>query len=126
MITDDTNLQVNTLEQEAEETEQDYFQRKLRKLKRLLFGKRAILVIDNFHGEITEDFQKILDVGWKVLVISRTVPPSDNYAHISLEALHKKEDLYLLFEQYAGQRIGEVEKGCLDHLIENVEGHTLA
>lgn len=126
LITDDTNLQVNTLEQEAEETGQDYFQRKLRKLKRLLFGKRSILVIDNFHGEITADFQKILDVGWKVLVISRTVPPSDNYAHVSLEALHKKEDLYLLFEQYAGQRIGEDETGCLDHLIEKVEGHTLA
>lgn len=126
LITDDTSLMVNTIEQEAEETGRDYFQRKLRSLKRLLLGKNSILVIDNFHGEITEDFQKVLDVGWKVLVISRTVPPSDNYAHISLESLSKKKELYLLFEQYVGQKMREDETECLDRLIQNVEGHTLA
>ncbi|OUP67227.1 hypothetical protein B5F13_00385 [Drancourtella sp. An177] len=126
LIIDDTNLLINTIEKGTEETENDYFQRKLRILKRILFGKKAILVVDNFFGEISEDFQKILDVGWKVLVISRAAPPSDSYTSISLKALGKKEDLYGLFEQYVGQKTREDEVGCLDHLIQNVEGHTLA
>ena len=126
LIIDDTNLLINTIEQRPEETAQDYFQRKLRILKRLLAGKNAILVIDNFYGETTDDFQKVLDVGWKVLVISRRVPPSENYAHIALEAFGKKEDLYQLFEQYAGKKTQEDEIRCLDSLIRNVEGHTLA
>lgn len=126
LITDDNGLQINTVEQEKEETETDYFNRKLRTLKRLLVGKRALLVIDNFHGEITEDFLKVLGVGWKVLVLSRAVPPSDDYAHISLEAFQNRGELYRLFEQYAGRQVGKEETVNLDHLIEKVEGHTLA
>lgn len=126
LITDDNRVQINTVEQGTEENQTDYFKRKLRSLKKLLHGKKAVLVIDDFCGEITEDFLEVLDVGWKILVLSRTVPPSDAYAHISLEALQEREELYQLFEQYAGLQVGEEERRHLDRLIERVEGHTLA
>lgn len=109
-----------------EENDGDYFKRKLRSLKKLIVGKRAILVIDNFSGEIKEDCLKVLDVGWKVLVLTREVWPSESYAYISLEAFEKRIEQYRLFEQYAGKRVGEEEKICLDRLIAKVDGHTLA
>lgn len=125
LIADDEALQINTIEKRIEESTEDYFKRKLRSLKKLFAGKQAILVIDNFYGEITEDFLKVLDVGWKVLMLSRETPPSDYYEHLSLGAIPEIRDLYFLFGQYAGINIREDETVYLEHLIEAVRGNTL-
>lgn len=126
MVIDDNGLQINTVEQREEERDADYFWRKLRSLKKILKEKRAILVIDNFYGEITEEFQMIQDIGWKILVLSRTLPPTKHCKHLPLRALGDRAELYRLFEQYAGEKTKEKDRIYLDRLIECVEGHTLA
>lgn len=124
-LIDDNGLSINTVAQGKEENDSDYFKRKLRTLKKLLQNKKALLAIDNFHGELTEEFHEALNVGWKVLIISRANPPSERYAHISLGALQDRARLRQLFEAHASLRPTEEEKICLDHMFESVAGHTL-
>lgn len=125
LLIDDVGLQINTAKQEPAESDSDYFIRKLRILSRILAQKKALLVIDNFSGEITEEFLQMLRVGWKVLVISRDKPPSDNGAQLRLEALQKPSQLYHLFENYSGLKLKDDEKRYLDHIISKSDGHTL-
>lgn len=125
MITDDEQLCVNTLEKTEEETTSDYFHRKLIYLRKITTGTKTIVVIDNFDGMIEEDFLSILNIGWKVIVITRTEINLKEYDTIKVQAIHDKEDLYRLFTGNLGREIAEEEIVALDSVIHKVSGHTL-
>lgn len=125
MITDDEQLCVNTLEKTEEETTSDYFHRKLIYLRKITAGTKTIVVIDNFDGMIEEDFLSILNIGWKVIVITHTEINLKEYDTIKVQAIHDKEDLYRLFTGNLGREIAEEEIVALDSVIHKVSGHTL-
>ena len=126
MIADDSQLRVNIVEKMTEESTADYFRRKLRMLRDLAAGRRTLLVVDNFDGEPDEDFSAILDIGWKVIVVSRLEIPKTGYAALALKAISDRADLYDLFELYAGRDLDHEELDCVDEIIRRVFGHTLA
>lgn len=126
MITDDSQLRVNIVEKTMEESTSDYFHRKLRVLRDLAAGRRILLVVDNFDGEPDEDFSAILDIGWKVIVVSRLEIPKTGYATLALKAISDRADLYDLFECYVGRGLDDEELSCVDEMIRRVFGHTLA
>ncbi|WP_300810189.1 NB-ARC domain-containing protein [uncultured Acetatifactor sp.] len=126
MITDDSQLRVNIVEKTMEESTSDYFYRKLRVLRDLAAGRRILLVVDNFDGEPDEDFSAILDIGWKVIVVSRLEIPKTGYATLALKAISDRADLYDLFERYVGRDLDDEELNCVDEMIHRVFGHTLA
>lgn len=125
MITDDEQLCVNTVEKTEEETTSDYFHRKLIHLRKITAGTKTIVVIDNFDGTIEEDFLSILNIGWKVIVITRTEINLKEYDTIKVRAIQEKEDLYRLFTGNLGREITEKETTSLDSVIEWISGHTL-
>lgn len=126
MITDDSQLRVNIVEKTMEESTSDYFYRKLRVLRDLAAGRRILLVVDNFDGEPDEDFSAILNIGWKVIVVSRLEIPKTGYATLALKAISDRADLYDLFERYVGRDLDDEELNCVDEMIHRVFGHTLA
>lgn len=124
-IADDRQLMVNTLERMSEETTEEYFERKLRTIQRIAKDQRITFVIDNFEGELGEDFARIRDVGWQVIMISRTDPEVDDDPVLYVEAVdttQRKE----LFERYLSRSLEDFEKSDFDKLMEHIQGHTLA
>ena len=54
MIVDDLQVYVNTIERDTDEDVNHYFFRKLRAIGKILYGKKALLVIDDFQGGINK------------------------------------------------------------------------
>lgn len=126
MITDDLQLRINIVEQKEEESTEDYFRRKLRVIRDLAAGKRILLVVDNFDGELDEDFVSVMNAGWRVIMVSRREVPEAGYASLRLQAIEERESLYNLFECYARRGLTEAELPWVDDMIQRVFGHTLA
>lgn len=126
MITDDGQLRINIVERRKEESESDYFTRKGKILRDLAAGKRMLLVADNFEGEPDEDFIAVLNIGWKVIAVTREDKPETGYETLRLGAIGSREDLCTMFERYARREIDEEERDCLEDIIDRVSGHTLA
>ncbi|HBA47736.1 MAG TPA: hypothetical protein DCZ91_08035 [Lachnospiraceae bacterium] len=126
MITDDGQLRIHIVDRRKEESESDYFTRKGKILRDLAAGKRMLLVADNFEGEPDEDFRTVLDIGWKVIAVTREDKPETGYETLRLGAIGAREDLCTMFERYARREIDEEERDCLEDIIDRVSGHTLA
>lgn len=125
MITDDEQLCINTLEKTEEENASDYFKRKLLHLRKIVAGTKSIIVIDDFDGIIGEDFLEVLNVGWKVIAITRVDINVREYDSIKVLAIKGKTDLQRLFALNLGREIEKDEILCLDEIIDTVSGHTL-
>lgn len=126
MITDDGQLRINIVERRKEESESDYFTRKVKMLRDLAAGKRILLVADNFEGEPDEDFIAVLNIGWKVIAVTREDKPETGYDTLRLGAIRSREDMRILFERYIRREIDEGARGYLEDIIDRVSGHTLA
>lgn len=124
-VTDDFQIQINTVEKNPKESREEYFCRKVKCLRQLLNGTRSLIVIDNFAGEMKKDFFQLLDIGIKTVILSRGAAVSQDYTHIPVQAIKDKRKLYRLFELYAQREIREDEKCFMDSIIEHVMGHTL-
>ena len=125
LIIDDSQLHVNTVERSPEETREDYYLRKVQKLKRILNNTSSLLIIDNYSGEIDRTFRDILLLGWKVVIISREESPSSEYPEIKVEAIKERKVLYQLFSIYLNRNISDDEYLSLDRIIDHVNGHSL-
>lgn len=126
MIADDMQMRINIVERMEEESTEDYFRRKLRIIRDLAAGKRILLVVDNFAGMPDADFVSLLDIGWKVITVSRAEVPKTGYDTLKLQAIGDRESLYTLFECYAGRALAVGELPLVDDMINRVFGHTLA
>lgn len=126
MLADDSQVSINTVRKREEEDISDYFCRKFNIIRKLTAEKRTVFVIDDFCGEADEDFQLILNAGWKVVVITRRDMSAQNFDTLNLKAISKRQDLYSLFEIYAQRKVQKQEYMYLDDIIDRLLGHTLA
>lgn len=125
MICDDMNFHINTIEKNEKESISEYYIRKLKKLREIMADENSILIIDNFDGEIDEDFSFILNIGFRIIVLTRKNIKSQSFDTINLNALQKQDDLYLLFEYYSNRSIDACDFVFLDNIINKTSGHTL-
>lgn len=124
-IADDRQLMVNTLERMSEETTEEYFDRKLRTIRRITEDRRIVLVVDNFEGELGEEFAAIREVGWQVIVISRTDLEVEDDPVLYVDAVEESKR-QVLFERYLARPLEEKEKPEFISLMGYIQGHTLA
>ena len=124
-IADDRQLMVNTLERMNEETTEEYFDRKLQTIRRITEDQKVVLVIDNFEGELGEEFVAIREAFCQVIVISRTDPEVEDDPVLFIDAVSEPEQK-ALFERYLTRPLEDVEKPVFDTLMDHIQGHTLA
>lgn len=131
-IADDEQVRINTVEKMEAESQTEYFYRKLRVMRELVAGKRAVLVVDNFDNEADADFQAVLNADWDVVAVTRHHVSAQSYDTLNLKAISDRKSLYLLFEKYHAFESGRVQSKArqdyvyLDNIIDKVSGHTLA
>ena len=121
---DDAALQINRVKKADVEKDNDYFQRKLQELRPLV-SSNTILVLDNFEGDIDSDFLKLLDLDWKVVVVSRRRFSLKGSKSLEINRIDDLKELIRLFEHYLGRNLEEIEIPLAEQLISKVDGHTL-
>ena len=125
MIIDDYSVQLHSIRKDEKETDREYFNRKLGLLRELGIHKKCVLVIDNYTGEETEDFARLLQLGWNLIFITRDKALCAGYEALEVGPLREQEDLMALLAKNAGRSFSEVEQQSAADIIDCVHGHTL-
>lgn len=124
-ISDDRQAFINTVTKSDTESSADYYERKLREFSKIAAITKTVLVIDNYPGELNIDLQDILNVGWKVVFISRKEPASGDHSVLTITAMSERSELHSLFEQNVKREIQQAEIPYIDNIITKAAGHTL-
>jgi len=106
------------------EGEDEYFTRKLEKLKELT-DKNTLIVIDNFDTESDEYLEEFLKGEYQVLFTTRNDFEYLGYPVIKVEPFHTKEEQLALFAFYYKRAIKEEEKEDILKILNLIGGHTL-
>lgn len=125
IVSDDLRVSIHGISRLREESEADYFERKVSVLKKLGLSKKNLLILDDFAREIDADVQALLDLGWKTVILSRETRYRDFFSQLSIGPLDAEDEQKQLFEQNLGRSL-ESDEAPDFHKIRNfVEGHTL-
>lgn len=124
-IADDQQFVINAVVQNEQETLDEYYMRKLRIAHKLTFHKNVVLIIDDFiFNDITE-FNELLKLHWKMIVITRNNVIDSKFDCISIGPIQEQKNLYLMFEYYIRRPLEIDEYPMIDFIIDYVQGHTL-
>jgi len=123
---DDIRFSINNCEKRVEETNTEYYKRKIKTARELVCQADSILIIDNYNGELNNDFTDILNVGWKVIAVTRKNIENMVYDTLFIHRLSDREDLYRLFCAKIGYGLSKEKIYKLDRIIDMIAGHTLA
>lgn len=124
-ISDDRYAFINTVSKSDTESSVDYYERKLREFSKIAAITKTVLVIDNYPGELNNDVRDILNVGWRVIFISRKQPASSDFSVLPITAISEISELHSLFEQNVKKEIQQADIPYIDNIIAKAAGHTL-
>lgn len=124
-IADDAQVRINTIRRMKEESAEEYLQRKLRSLSELAHEQRVLLVLDNFDSEHLNRTEPLRQVGWTILLISRSRMPEGMFPEMCLREM-PDDDLAELFAHYSHCDLSDpVNFKCFRAIITAIKGHTL-
>lgn len=104
------------------ENDDDFFKRKLDKIKKISDSK-TLIVIDNFDTVSDENLEEFISGDYHVLITTRN-DFSRIFTTVKIDAIESMEQLKEIFMQnYDGYDVEE-DDPCLDELIELVNRHT--
>lgn len=122
---DDTQFVLNTAFRTKEESAAEYFRRKLCCCRRLPDLSKTLVVIDNFTLFADEALEKILSLGWKVLLLSRMDVPIRGSLSVRLGGFERLNEVRTLFETISRRELSESDLPALGSFIKRIGGNTL-
>lgn len=125
-ITDDVQFCISGYEKNEKESTREYFLRKVKATKELTSDTKSLIILDNFSGIVDEDFLELLNVNWKIVVVTRSDMCGIGYDSLEIKELSNREEQYKLFEENMDCTLGKEEYRKVDRIIKLVAGHTLA
>lgn len=125
-ISDDKNIRINTFRQEDEiQSPERYFDKKINKIRELTDNTTAIIVIDNFNGEVDNDLRSLLSTGCKIILITRKAPNYQSCEKLELGAIDDMYSLRQIFEIGLGRKLEEYEYKTFEEMLCLIDKHTL-
>lgn len=125
-VSNDMNIEINTLRQDEEnKTNIRYFDKKVQKIRELVRDTSAVLIIDNFTGEMDDDLIALLSTELKIVLLSRKSPSYSNCLKMELSAISEWNALVHIFESYLGRSIEAYELDDFKRILNSIENHTL-
>ena len=124
-ICDDYAVSIHAVQKDGKETDKAYFERKLRVLRELGRDKNCVLILDNYTGDTSDAFQKLLQTGWKLLFVTRDQSLAEGYDTLEVGAIAEEMDLLALFSKNLGWELNDEERRSAASIICHVGGHTL-
>lgn len=106
------------------ETDKEFFDRKLKKLKSITSVK-TLIIIDNFDVSYDDELLNLLDGKYQLIFTTRNDFRDTGIKNIDIKAFQNDKDKLMLFEQYYGRSLKEDSVDVLLKIFELVNGHTL-
>ena len=124
-FTDDTQLQISTINKLTGESLDNYYSRKLKHFKLICTGKKVLFVLDNYTGRMTKPLSEIISCGYDTIIVSRNQPPKNSFSFIQIDAISDTCELFRLITLNLERKLTDDEKACFEEIIRLTEGHTL-
>lgn len=124
-VLDDRRVGIHTMSRYKQETEIEYYKRKISYLKEYCIKHRLLIVFDNFSDLKYKNICDMAEIGAKVICITRNEHVPASGRHLRIGAIKDKDDLHQLFEKNLGRSIKTEEANLADQMIRAVKGHTL-
>lgn len=115
---------INQISCEEDETERDYFKRKIEVLKQAATPK-DLIIIDNFDVDADEDLETLFACPCKFIITTRKDFRDYNYEQINVDRIKDIQEILNLFYTYTSIPYTEKENEAVRQLIEYVEHHTM-
>ena len=110
--------------EEGLETEEEYFERKLKILKEQT-TKDDLIILDNFDVEEDEDLERFLECPCRFLITTREDFRDYDFCQIYVQQMEDINDVEALFAVYNPRSYEEEERGQIREILKLVEYHTM-
>lgn len=110
--------------EEGLETEEEYFERKLKILKERT-TKDNLIILDNFDVEEDEDLERFLECPCRFLITTREDFRDYDFCQIDVQQMEDINDVEALFAVYNPRSYEEEERGQIREILKLVEYHTM-
>lgn len=117
-------LRIQNFMRAEEETDQEFFERKLEML-RAVASPQDLIILDNFDVAADENLESLLLCPCKFLITTREDYRDYGYAQLTVGKLTRLEELVSIFRAYNVEEYGEEESRSIEAMIELVERHTM-
>lgn len=124
-VTDDFLLKINAVERNAAETLEEYFLRKINQLKSLCHDQKVLLVLDNYESEDISELRPLLDIEWKIALISRSPLANIGFTCLELLPIANEEAYASIYEANSETLLSQNDLVYFRKIINSVGGHTL-
>lgn len=123
------DIKIHGLEREDEESEQEFFKRKVSVLKKNCTNK-DLIILDNmdvdWDDELDWELEKLIECGCKLLITTRNDFRDFDYCQIEISKIKEVSELLELFRSYNPCEYSENEWTYIVKIIELVENHTMS
>lgn len=123
LMCDATSIVIEGVEPLQDESEKDFFARKLQIL-RSIADERTLIIVDNFDVDADPELAEFLTGRYHVIFTTRNAHPG--FTTLKVEAIRDKAVLMEIFEQNYGMELDESERESVEEIFELVEYHTYA
>lgn len=123
-IIDDSVVSINGVLHNPNESDNEYFDRKLNELLRIA-DEKTLFVIDGFDNEFDKNWERFVSGDYKILITSRNNRWHECYDVVSVSGFDNQA-AFTLFEKYYGRSVKENDKTTLTKLFQRLAYHTLA
>lgn len=123
MLINDSEVCISNFEKAAGESDEEYFRRKLSKLKQLS-GDRTLFIIDNFDTDSDPDFKDISSGSYDLLITTRNDHEETGIPVVTVEELDEQEQMEL-FRRNFKRPLKPEDVPVVEKILQTVQGHTL-
>lgn len=124
-VTDDFFLKINAVDRNAAEALEEYFLRKINQLKSLCHNQKVLLVIDNYESEDIGELRPLLDIDWKIVLVSRSKLANIGFTYLELLPIENEEAYVSIYEANSETSLSQDDLIYLRKIINSIGGHTL-
>lgn len=118
------DISINNVERNAEDSKEEYFQRKMKVLRKTV-TKKDLIILDNFDVEYDENLEKIFECPCKFIITTREDYRDYNYPQIYIDKMQDSQEIMEVFWTYNDKEYSDDELETIFNIIELVERHTM-
>lgn len=124
-VANDTYFRINGVSKDPTESLEEYFERKINVLREISAMGKHVIVIDNYSAGSAEELQKLRQLKWTIVLITRDPNLPVKCEMLKIGSLENRQDLLKLFEQNIGRTLLDEEILYAYHIFEHLASHTL-
>ena len=115
---------VNGLEQEEDESAENFFARKLSVMKKNL-DARCLIIVDNLDTDADENLEELFSCPCKFIITTREDFSEYNYRQLTVEKIKDPTEILEVFRTYNDTRYDSEDFSATEKIIRLVDNHTM-